>query len=51
MLLERGAAAITMEGLAVQAGVSKALPYIHFDNAEAVLIGCTNARSPGLERG
>ncbi len=39
MLLERGAAAITMEGLAVQAGVSKALPYIHFDNAEAVLIG------------
>ncbi len=39
MLLERGAAAITMEGLAVQAGVSKALPYIHFDNAESVLIG------------
>lgn len=34
----RGASALTMERLAAEAGVSKALPYKHFDNAEAVLV-------------
>jgi AcrR family transcriptional regulator len=35
---EHGVAALTMERLAERAGVSKALPYRHFDNAEGVLI-------------
>ena len=38
IVVERGVAALTMEGLAERAGVSKALPYQHFDNAGAVLI-------------
>jgi AcrR family transcriptional regulator len=38
LLLQQGPAAVTMERLAQQAGVSKALPYVHFDNAEAVLV-------------
>lgn len=38
MVVERGVAALTMEGLAERAGVSKALPYQHFDNANAVLV-------------
>lgn len=35
---ERGIGAITMEGLAERARVSKALPYQHFDNANAALV-------------
>jgi AcrR family transcriptional regulator len=38
MVAERGVGALTMEGLAARAGVSKALPYAHFDNADAVLV-------------
>lgn len=38
LLTERGAAGLTMEGLAAAAGVSKALPYAHFDNADAVQV-------------
>jgi AcrR family transcriptional regulator len=38
LLLERGLAGVTMEGIAAQARVSKALPYVHFDNAESVLL-------------
>lgn len=38
LLLARGVGGITMEGLAAQAGVSKALPYVHFDNADDVLV-------------
>ena len=38
VLLQRGPGGITMEGLAQQAGVSKALPYVHFDNAGSVLV-------------
>ncbi len=38
LVTERGVGAITMEGLAVRAQVSKALPYKHFENAEAVLV-------------
>ena len=37
MLISRGTGALTMEGLAAAAGVSKALPYQHFANAEDVL--------------
>lgn len=37
-LAEAGASNLTMEGLAERAGVSKALPYSHFDNADAVLV-------------
>lgn len=35
---ERGINGFTMEGLAARAGVSKALPYRHFENAEDVLV-------------
>ena len=38
MVVERSVAALTMEGLAERAGVSKALPYQHFENSSAVLI-------------
>lgn len=37
LLVERGAASLTMEGLAARAGVDKALPYRHFANADAVV--------------
>jgi len=37
LVLERGIAALSMEGVAARAGVSKALPYAHFENAEEVL--------------
>lgn len=37
-LSEAGASNLTMEGLAERAGVSKALPYSHFENADAVLV-------------
>lgn len=38
VVLRRGAAGMTMELLAEEAGVSKALPYAHFDNIDDVLI-------------
>lgn len=38
MVVERGVGALTMEGLAERAGVSKALPYQHFENANAALV-------------
>jgi AcrR family transcriptional regulator len=38
MLAEQGTPVLTMEGLAERAGVSKALPYSHFTNADDVLI-------------
>ena len=37
LLLERSGANFTMEGLAAAAGVSKAVPYLHFENADDVL--------------
>lgn len=37
ILIDHGAAAMSMERLAAEAGVSKALPYKHFDNSEQVL--------------
>lgn len=38
LVIDRGAASVTMERLAEWAGVSKALPYSHFDNSDDVLI-------------
>ncbi len=38
IVVGRGVGALTMEGLAERAGVSKALPYQHFENSSAVLI-------------
>jgi AcrR family transcriptional regulator len=38
LLVERGPGGVTMEGVAARAGVTKALPYRHFANAEAVLV-------------
>ncbi len=38
LLAERGVAGLTMEALAARAGVSKALPYRHFDNADDALV-------------
>lgn len=37
LILSHGVAAMSMERLALEAGVSKALPYKHFENTEAVL--------------
>lgn len=37
-LVEHGLAAMSMERIAEWAGVSKALPYAHFDNVEALLV-------------
>lgn len=37
LVLARGVGAVTMERLAARAGVSKALVYLHFDNADSVL--------------
>jgi AcrR family transcriptional regulator len=37
LIVERGITAATMEGVAERAGVSKALPYAHFDNADALI--------------
>lgn len=38
LLRKRGLASVTMERVAEQAGINKALPYRHFANAEAVLV-------------
>ena len=38
LVAERGVVGFTLEGLAARAGVSKALPYRHFDNADHVLV-------------
>lgn len=37
LLIERGVEGLNMEALAAKAGVNKALPYQHFENAQAVL--------------
>lgn len=38
LMVEQGAGAVTMERVAEYAGVSKALPYSHFDNSNDVLV-------------
>ncbi|CAN5552255.1 TetR/AcrR family transcriptional regulator [soil metagenome] len=50
VIVEHGAAAMSMERLAVVAGVSKALPYKHFDNAEAVLAALYRRETTALGR-
>jgi len=50
ILVEHGAAAMSMERLAAEAGVSKALPYKHFDNSEQVLAELYRRETIGLGR-
>src|SRR5207245_2842686 len=38
LITQRGIDGVTMEGVAALAGVSKALPYLHFQNAEALIM-------------
>lgn len=42
LLITQGAQAVTMERLAEWAGVSKALPYSHFENSNDVLLALRN---------
>lgn len=48
LLLETGARALTMEGLAARAGVSKALPYLHFTDAADVLVALHERELQGM---
>ncbi|MGH9297036.1 MAG: TetR/AcrR family transcriptional regulator [Acidimicrobiales bacterium] len=48
VLLERGVVGVTMEGVAAAAGVSKALPYAHFENADAVLFAVYRRETENL---
>ncbi len=48
IIVDRGTAALTMEGLAANAGVSKAVPYHHFENSDAVLIALYQREMVGL---
>ena len=50
LIVKQGAAAMSMERLAVQAGVSKALPYKHFDNSEDVLAALYRRETTALGR-
>jgi AcrR family transcriptional regulator len=47
LAVERGFDAVTMEGVAARAGVSKALPYQHFDNSDE-LIGALFEREEAI---
>ncbi|MDQ3107221.1 MAG: TetR/AcrR family transcriptional regulator [Actinomycetota bacterium] len=48
LLLDGGARSLTMEGLAARAGVSKALPYLHFGDAGDVLIALHERELRGM---
>lgn len=50
LIVEHGAAAMSMERLAAEAGVSKALPYKHFDNSESVLAALYRRETESLGR-
>ena len=50
LVVDHGAAAMSMERLAVEAGVSKALPYKHFANGEAVLAALYRRETVALGR-
>ena len=50
LLVEHGAASLTMERLAESAGVSKALPYKHFDNVQHVLVALYRRETSALGR-
>jgi AcrR family transcriptional regulator len=50
VIVEHGAGAMSMERLAAEAGVSKALPYKHFENSEAVLAELYRRETAALGR-
>jgi len=50
LVTDKGVAGFTMEGLAVAAGVSKALPYRHFANANDALVELMNREVGHLGR-
>lgn len=50
IVVEQGLDALTMEGLAAQSGVSKALPYAHFENSEDVLAALFDREMADLDR-
>ncbi|MEP1122649.1 MAG: TetR/AcrR family transcriptional regulator [Ilumatobacter sp.] len=50
LVVEHGAAALSMERLASEAGVSKALPYRHFENGDEVLVELFRRETGGLGR-
>ena len=50
IIVADGAAAVSMERLAIEAEVSKALPYKHFENAEAVLTALYRRETAALGR-
>jgi AcrR family transcriptional regulator len=50
VVVEHGATALSMERLAAEAGVSKALPYKHFANSEEVLVELYRRESIALGR-
>lgn len=50
LVTEKGVAGFTMEGLADAAGVSKALPYRHFSNANDALVALMNREVGRLGR-
>ena len=50
IIVTSGAGAMSMERLAAEAGVSKALPYKHFDNSEAVLAELYRRETAALGR-
>ena len=51
LVVHRGPGACSMEGLAVAAGVSKALPYRHFADADAVLVALYQRETARLGAG
>lgn len=50
LIVAHGASAMSMERLAAEAGVSKALPYKHFDNSEGVLAELYRRETAALGR-
>src|SRR4051794_3686857 len=50
ILVQYGLSAMSMERLAAEAGVSKALPYKHFDNSEDVLAELYRRETSALGR-
>lgn len=50
LLITKGAQAVTMERLAEWAGVSKALPYSHFENSNDVLLALRNRENARVAR-
>jgi AcrR family transcriptional regulator len=49
-VVEHGLAAMSMERIAEWAGVSKALPYAHFDNVEHLLVGLYQREAVAIGR-